>query len=51
MVPTRQSRANGGAVHTVGERLRMLGKLHGSWKRAAAIVLSEACEGCFNETL
>ena len=51
MVPTRQSRANGGAVHTVGERLRMLGMLHGSWKRAAAIVLSEACEGCFNETL
>ena len=25
--------------------------LHGSWKRAAAIVLSEGGEGCFNETL
>ena len=28
----------------------MLTTLHGSWKRAAAIVLSEAGEGCCNET-
>ena len=25
--------------------------LHGSWKPAAAIVLSEAGDGCYNETL
>ena len=29
----------------------MLTTLHGSWKRAAAIVLSEAGEGYYNETL
>ena len=29
----------------------MLSMLHGSWKRAAAIVLSEAGEGYYNETL
>ena len=28
----------------------MLTMLHGSWKRAAAIVLSEAVEGCWNDT-
>jgi hypothetical protein len=28
----------------------MLTMLHGSWKRAAAIVLGEACEGCYNDT-
>jgi hypothetical protein len=52
LLPTRQGRPGGaGAPRTVGERLRMLTTLHGSWKRAAAIVLSEACEGCYNETL
>jgi hypothetical protein len=52
LLPTRQGRSGGaGAQHTVGERLRMLTMLHGSWKRAAAIVLSEAGEGFFNETL
>jgi hypothetical protein len=52
LVPTRQGRPGGaGAQQTVGERLRMLTTLHGSWKRAAAIVLSEAGEGYFNETL
>jgi hypothetical protein len=50
--PTRQGRPGGaGAQQTPGERLRMLTMMHGSWKRAAAIVLSEACEGCFNDTL
>ena len=28
----------------------MLSMLHGSWKRAAAIVLGEAVEGCRNDT-
>ena len=52
LVPTKQGRPGGaGAPQTVGERLRMLTTLHGSWKRAAAIVLSEAGEGYYNETL
>ena len=51
LLPTRQGRPGAGAPQTIGERLRMLTMLHGSWKRAAAIVLSEAGEGCFNETL
>lgn len=50
LLPTKQGRP-GGATQTVGERLRMLSTLHGSWKRAAAIVLSEAGEGYYNETL
>jgi hypothetical protein len=49
--PTRQGRPGGGAQQTISERLRMLTTLHNSWKRAAAIVLSEAAEGCYNETL
>lgn len=52
LLPTKQGRPGGaGAPKTVGERLRMLTTLHGSWKRAAAVVLSEASDGCFNETL
>ena len=51
LLPTRQGRPGAGAPQTIGERLRMLTMLHGSWKRAAAIVLSEAGEGCCNETL
>jgi hypothetical protein len=51
LLPTRQSRSGGGIPQTVGERLRMLTTLHGNWKRAAAIVLSEAGEGFYNETL
>ena len=43
-------RHNGGSEQTIGDRLRMLTTLHGSWKRAAAIVLGEAVEGCRNET-
>ena len=51
LLPTRQGRPGGaGAPQTIAERLRMLTTLHGSWKRAAAIVLSEAGEGCRNET-
>jgi hypothetical protein len=50
LVPTKQNRP-GGAPTTVAERLRMLTTLHGSWKRAAAIVLREAGEGYYNETL
>jgi hypothetical protein len=47
LLPTRQGRPGTGN-QSIGERLRMLTALHhGSWKRAAAIVLSEAaCEGC-----
>jgi hypothetical protein len=51
MSPTRQSRPGAGAPQTISERLRMLTTLHGSWQRAAAIVLSEADEGYYNETL
>jgi hypothetical protein len=51
LLPTRQSRSGGGVPQTINERLRMLNQLHGSWKRAAAIVLSEAGEGYYNETL
>jgi hypothetical protein len=52
LLPTRQDRPSGaGAPQTVGERLRMLTTLHGSWRRAASIVLSEAGEGYYNETL
>jgi hypothetical protein len=48
LLSTRQGRSGN---TTVSERLRMLTIMHGSWKRAAAIVLSEACDGCYNETL
>src|SRR5262249_58858274 len=52
LLPTRQHRpGGGGSPQTIGERLRMLTTLHGNWKRAAAIVLSEAGEGFYNETL
>ena len=47
--PTKQGRP-GGTDQTISQRLRMLCTLHGSWKRAAAIVLSEATEGSRNET-
>jgi hypothetical protein len=50
LVPTKQRRPGGaGASQTISERLRMLTTLHGSWKRAAAVVLSEAVEGSRNE--
>jgi hypothetical protein len=51
LLPTRQSRSGAGVPQTISERLRMLTRLHGSWRRAAAIVLSEAGEGYYNETL
>ena len=50
LVPTKQVRRRSGDPSTIGERLRMLTMMH-SWKRAAAIVLSEAGEGYYNETL
>lgn len=50
-LPTKQGRQVGtGGPQTIGERLAMLSMLHGSWKRAAAILLSEAIEGCRNDT-
>jgi Bifunctional DNA primase/polymerase, N-terminal len=48
VLPTRQGRPGG--TQTIGELLTMLTRLHGSWKRAAAIVLGEAVEGCRNDT-
>ena len=51
LTPTRQGRPNGfHAAQTIGERLRMLTTLHGSWRRAVAIILGEAVEGGRNET-
>jgi hypothetical protein len=51
LLPTRQGRpARTGGPQTIGDRLRMLCTLHGSWKRAAAIILGEAVEGCRNDT-
>ena len=51
LLPTRQGRRAGAdGPQTIGERLAMLTTLHGSWKRAAAIVLGEAVEGCRNDT-
>ena len=51
LAPIRQGRPGAGTSQTINDRLRMLTTLHGSWKRAAAIVLSEAGEGYYNETL
>jgi hypothetical protein len=52
MVPTKQGRHGGaGTPRTISERLRMLTVMHGSWKRAAIIALSEAGAGVFNESL
>jgi hypothetical protein len=51
LLPTRQGRLGGaGGLQTIGERLRMLTTRHGSWRYAARVVLSEATEGCRNET-
>jgi hypothetical protein len=51
LLPTRQGRpARTGSPQTIGDRLRMLCMLHGGWNRAAAIILSEAVEGCRNDT-
>lgn len=51
LLPTRQGRPAGTpGLQTISERLAILSLLHGSWKRAAAIVLSEAAEGCRNDT-
>jgi hypothetical protein len=51
LLPTPQGRLGGaGRLQTIGERLRMLTMRYGSWRYAARIVLSEATEGCRNET-
>jgi hypothetical protein len=51
LLPTRQCRpGRSGGPQTISERLAMLIMLHGSWKRAVAIVLGEADVGCRNET-
>jgi hypothetical protein len=51
VVPTRQDHlGRAGGPQTIGERLRMLTARHGSWRYAAGVVLSEAIEGCRNET-
>jgi hypothetical protein len=44
-LPTRKRQPG-----TIGERLRMLTMRHGSWRYAARIALSEATEGCRNQT-
>ena len=51
LAPIRQARPGAGTSQTINDRLRMLTTLHGSWKRAAAIMLSEAGDGYYNETL
>jgi Bifunctional DNA primase/polymerase, N-terminal len=50
--PTTQygRRASHARPPTISERLRMLTTRYGSWRYAAGIVLSEAAEGCRNET-
>ena len=51
MMPTQQRKPSDfHAAQTIGERLRMLTTLNGSWRYAAAIILGEAVEGCRNET-
>ena len=51
LLPARKGRPTStGRLQTIGERLAMLSMLHSSWKRAAAIVLGEAVEGCRNDT-
>ena len=47
-LPMGQNRR--GCSQTIGKRLAMLTTLHGSWRRAAAVVLREAVEGCRNDT-
>jgi hypothetical protein len=50
-LPTQQGqRGDPARSQTIGERLRMLTTRYGSWRHAAGIVLSEATEGCRNET-
>jgi hypothetical protein len=51
VIATRQGKPGStGGLQTIGERLAILSMFHGSWKRAVAIVLSEAVEGCRNES-
>ena len=51
VMPNRHGNPNGfNTAQSVGERLRMLTALQGSWRYAVAIILGEAVEGCRNET-
>jgi Bifunctional DNA primase/polymerase, N-terminal len=51
LLPTQHGRrGNQVSPQTIGDRLRMLSTRYGSWRHAAGIVLSEAAEGCRNET-
>jgi hypothetical protein len=51
LLPTGQGQAGkGGGRQTISERLRRLTVQYSSWRYAARIVLSEATEGCRNET-
>jgi hypothetical protein len=54
VVPRRQTikgcRPSAMTFHTIGDRLRHLTFARGDWKRAAALVLSEAEEGNRNDT-
>jgi hypothetical protein len=51
LLPSQQGCPGGaGGLQTIGERLRMLTMRYGSWRYAARMVLSEATEGCRNET-
>jgi hypothetical protein len=51
VLPTRKGQlGREDGPQTIGERLRMLTARYGSWHYAAGVVLSEAIEGCRNET-
>jgi hypothetical protein len=50
LLPTQHHSGCAAGVQTINERLRLLTRRHGSWRHAAGIVLSEATEGCRNET-
>jgi hypothetical protein len=51
LLPNRKGHpGGGGGPLTVGERLRIMTMRYDSWRYAARIVLSEATEGCRNET-
>ena len=50
LLPNRHHFGGTAGPQTIGERLRLLTRRHGSWRHAAGIVLSAATEGCRNET-
>jgi hypothetical protein len=50
LLPTQHHLGGAAGLQTISERLRLLTRRHGSWRHAAGVVLSEATEGCRNET-